>query len=165
MLVVDAFDSAGFEESVAAAALAFGSAMAVLGRTGIGWLVDRRGGDGFLELAIVLGIGTAGFAILAAAGSNALALFVGVFFGFAAGWGWPAIIYFVVVRSSTEATPGAGTGFVLTGVFCGAIVGAPLFATIAERFSYTSSWTVAAVMAAVATTGVWVSRRLVPSRA
>jgi MFS family permease len=165
VLVVDAFDSAGFDESVAAAALAFGSFMAVVGRIGIGWLVDRRGGDGFLELAVAIGVGTIGFAILAAAGSNGVAMFVGVFLGFAAGWGWPAIIYFVVVRSATSASAGAGTGFVLTGVFFGAIIGAPLFATIAENFSYTSSWVVATVMAGVATVGVWLSSRLVPPRA
>lgn len=163
VLVVDAFASAGFEESVAAAALAVGSASAVVGRIGIGWLVDRRGTNGFVELTVVLAIGTVGFGILAAAGSNAIALFVGVMFGFAAGWGWPAIIYFVVVRSATGDSPGAATGFVLTGVFFGAIVGSPLFATIAERVSYTSSWTVATVMTAVATVGVWISRRLVVS--
>jgi len=159
VLVVDAFETAGFNASVAAGTLAFGGAAAVIGRVLIGWLVDRRGSDGYAELTAIVIAGVAGFASLAVAGRSVPLLVLGVGFGFAAGWGWPAIIYLVTVRNST-APPGTSTGFVLTGVFFGAIVGPPLFATIAEQVSYPTAWATAAVMTALGAIGVQISRSL-----
>ncbi len=159
VLVVDAFETAGFGASVAAATLAFGGACSVVGRILIGWVVDRRGSDGYAELLFVVVLGVAGFAALAVAGGSVPLLVIGVALGFAAGWGWPAVIYLVTVRAST-APPATSTGFVLTGVFFGAIVGPPLIATIAERFSYPASWTAAAVMTGLAAIGIEISRRL-----
>ena len=159
VLVVDSFETAGFGASVAAATLAFGGASAVAGRVFIGWLVDRRNSDGFLELTMIVVLGAIGFSALAIAGDNVALLTIGVALGFAAGWGWPAIIYLVTVRNST-APPGTSTGFVLTGVFSGAIIGPPLFAFIAENVSYPASWTTAAVMTALGAVGIRISKAL-----
>ena len=159
VLVVDSFETAGFSASAAASTLAFGGASAVIGRVLIGWLVDRRDSDGFLELTVIVVIGVIGFSALAVAGENVVLLFLGVALGFAAGWGWPAIIYLVTVRNST-APPGTSTGLVVMGVFGGAIVGPPLFAFIAEQVSYQASWATAAVLTALGAVGIRISRRL-----
>ncbi len=156
VLVVDAFESAGFSASTAAGVLAFGSAAAILGRVVIGWVVDRRGSNGFAELVVIVSLGVVGFSTLAIAGASVPLLVVGVGLGFAAGWGWPAIIYFVTARNST-ASPATSTGFVLTGVFFGAVIGPPLMATIAERASYTAAWATAAVLTALGVVGVFFS--------
>lgn len=161
VLIVDAFDAAGYRESVAAVALAAGSAAAIVGRVGIGWFVGRRGTDGFGELTTILALGGAGFAILAVSDGGGVLLWLGVIGAFAAGWGWPGVIYYVVVRQSSS-PPAAATGIVVGGTFLGAIGGAPLLATIAERASYGSAWTVASAMAFAGVAAVVLARRLVP---
>jgi len=121
--------------------------------------VDRRPGRGVGPLALVFALGALGFVFLAAAGTNRVALAVGVVLGFLAGWGWPGMFHLVVVRSST-AEPGLASGFVLRGVFLGAIVGPPLFATIAEASSYGVAWAAAAVVAAIGAVLVLVTRQV-----
>lgn len=160
VLVVDAFEDAGFEPGLASSMLAFGGLASIIGRVGIGHIVDRRGSDGYTELTAIVLAGVVGFGALAVGTGNLPVMIVGVGLGFAAGWGWPAIIYLVTVRAST-APPGTTTGYVLTGVFFGAIVGAPLFAFIAERASYGVSWGTAGAMSLVSAVGIQVSRRLV----
>lgn len=157
VLVVDAFETVGYSQSTAAGVLAFGSAAAVVGRVLAGWIVDRRGTSGFSELIVIVVLGVAGFATLAVAGTSVPLLVVGVALGFAAGWGWPAIIYLVTARNST-APPATSTGFVITGVFFGAVIGPPLLATIAERVSYPAAWATAALMAAAGIVGIVLSR-------
>ena len=157
VLVVDSFETAGFSPTVAASVLAYGSAAAIIGRVSIGLVVDHRGTNGFSELIVVVLMGVLGFAALAIAGESVVLLAIGVGLGFAAGWGWPAVIYFTTARSST-APPATSTGFVLTGVFFGAVVGPPLFATIAERASYQAAWTTAAIMTSIGIIGVLLSR-------
>lgn len=164
VLVVDAFESSGFSPSVAAGVLAFGSGAAVAGRLAIGWFIDRRRTDGYPELTAVIVTGAVGFAALTVAGGNRVLLLVGVALGFAAGYGWPAIIYYVTVRNST-APPATATGFVLTGVFLGAIAGPAVFATLADRFGYQTAWGAAAMATLLAAGAVQLSYRLARARA
>lgn len=158
VLIVDAFDTAGYRESIAAAVLSFGSLAAIVGRLGVGILVGRSGKNGFGALILILALGAVGFACLAAGEVSAVLLGIGVLFAFSAGWGWPGVIYYVVI-SNSSGNAGAASGFVLRGVFFGAVIGAPLFAAIAERWSYRISWTVAAGLVAIgAGLVVWAAR-------
>ena len=159
VLVVDSFNTAGYREAVAAVALTVGSAAAIVARTFIGWFVGKRQTDGFLELGLILGIGAAGFAVLSLAGSSSLLLWIGVVMAFSAGWGWPGVIYYAVVKRTASA-PGAASAVVVAGAFLGAIGGAPLLATIAERASYQTAWTVASLLAVVGVFAVYLAKRL-----
>lgn len=94
VLTVDAFGSAGYEEGVGATALAIGSAIAIFGRSALGWFAGRRKASGFAELGTAMAVGTIGFLILASAGSSRLLLWVGALLGFLAAWGWPGVMYY-----------------------------------------------------------------------
>jgi len=150
VLTVDAFGAAGFAENVGATALAIGSAITIAGRIGLGWFAGRRQATGFVELGTAMAIGAIAFAILAIAETNQVLIWVGSLLAFLGAWGWPGVMYYTVVRNATT-TPGTATGFVVTGVFLGGILGAPLLAIIADRSSYQSAWTTAATMSFVAT--------------
>lgn len=150
VLTVDAFGAAGFAENVGATALAIGSAITIVARTGLGWFAGRRKATGFVELGTAMGIGAIAFVIMATAGTNQVLIWVGSLLAFLGAWGWPGVMYYTIVRNA-RTTPGTATGFVVTGVFLGGILGAPLLAVIADRWSYQSAWTTAATMSFVAT--------------
>jgi MFS family permease len=159
VLVVDSFVVGGFSESTAASVLAGGSTAAIVARVAVGSYVDRRQTGGYLELAGLMFVGTVGFLVLSIAGESRVLLFLGVALGFAAGWGWPALIYYVTVRAS-DVAPATATGFVLTGVYVGTIIGPPLLGSIADEVSYGSAWGVAAALIGVGGGAVLISRAL-----
>lgn len=149
VLTVDFFSVAGFAERVGAAALAMGSAITIVTRTGIGWFAGRRNSSGFLELGFAMAIGAVGFVLLATGEGSVGILWAGAAIAFLGAWGWPGVMYYAVVKNSTT-TPGTATGFVVTGVFTGGIAGAPVLAAIAERASYQAAWSTAATMGVIA---------------
>ena len=159
VLTVDAFGAAGFAENVGATALAIGSAITIVGRIGLGWLAGRRQTTGFVELGTAMAIGAIAFFIMAIAETNQVLIWVGALLAFLGAWGWPGVMYYTVVRNATT-TPGTATGFVVTGVFLGGILGAPLLAVIADRWSYQSAWTTAATMSFVSTGLIVLARQL-----
>ncbi|MGI9605465.1 MAG: MFS transporter [Acidimicrobiales bacterium] len=159
ILTVDAFGDAGFDQGVGATALAIGSAIAIVGRTGTGFLAGSRNASGFAELGGAMGLGAIGFSILAIGGTGQTLLWAGALTAFLGAWGWPGVMYYAVVRNATT-TPGTATGFVVSGVFMGGIAGAPLLAVIAERWSYGAAWSTAAIMTFTAAGLVVVAREL-----
>ena len=78
VLTVDAFGAAGFAENVGATALAIGSAITIVGRTGLGWFAGRRKATGFVELGTAMAIGAIAFVIMAIADTNQVLIWVGV---------------------------------------------------------------------------------------
>jgi predicted MFS family arabinose efflux permease len=63
---------------------------------------------------------------------------------FVAGWGWPGLLWFAVVRTSPSA-PGKATGVAIVGTSIGGMVGPTVFGFLVERSGYTVAWSVAAV--------------------
>ncbi len=163
VLVVDAFETEGFTESAAAGVLAFGSAASITVRLLVGWFIDRNQRQGAIELGTLMVVGSVGFLLLAIAGSSRPLLFLGVFLGFAAGWGWPAIIYLVTTRT-TEIPPATATGFVLTGVYTGTIIGPLTLGTIAEDVSFQAAWGVASATILLGAVLVALSHRMLLRR-
>jgi predicted MFS family arabinose efflux permease len=159
VLTVDAFAASGYTESVGATALAIGSGLTIVMRTAIGWFAGRRNASGFVELGSAMALGAVAFGLMAAAQDNQNLLWVASILAFLGAWGWPGVMYYTVIRNTTT-TPGTATGFVVTGVFMGGIAGAPLLASIAERWSYDAAWFTASVMGVVATTLVVTASRL-----
>jgi MFS family permease len=153
----------GFSPAAAGSILALGSVASIGGRLAVGWLADHRRSSGLTELVALTGGGALGFALLSASdGSDALFL-LGVAAAFATGWGWPAIIYFATVRAHPT-TPGASTGFVLSGVYAGSIAGPTCIGLIAEHDSYGHAWALCAALLSLATLAALGARRLVRGR-
>ena len=159
VLTVDAFAESGYSQSVSATALAIGSGLTIVARTSIGWFAGHRNTSGFVELGSAMALGATAFGLMAISGDLRVLLWVGLILAFLGAWGWPGVMYYTVIRNTTT-TPGTATGFVVTGVFIGGIIGAPLLASIAERWTYETAWSTASVMGVVATTLVVLASRL-----
>jgi MFS family permease len=105
----------------------------------------------------MLGVGTVGFVLLA---SGVVPLLViGVVLAFAAGWGWPGLFNFAVVKTNPRA-PAAATGITQTGASGGAAVGPLVFGLVAEAASYEAAWLVSGAFALSALTAILVGRRM-----
>jgi predicted MFS family arabinose efflux permease len=123
-----------------------------------GRLADGMGGGRLLLVGGMLGAGVAGFVMLAT-GSPALVV-PGVLLAFAAGWGWPGLFNFAVVRSNPGA-PAAATGVTQTGASGGAAVGPVLFGVVVEAAGYGTAWLVCGALALVALVAILAGRRTV----
>jgi hypothetical protein len=92
-----------------------------------------------------------------ATGSPALVV-PGVLLAFAAGWGWPGLFNFAVVRSNPGA-PAAATGVTQTGASGGAAVGPVLFGVVVEAAGYGTAWLVSGALALAALVAILAGRR------
>ena len=101
--------------------------------------------------------GVAGFGMLAT-GEVALIL-PGALLAFAAGWGWPGLFNFAVVKTNPGA-PAAATGITQTGAPGGAAVAPLVFGLVAEAASYEAAWLVSGAFALSALTAILVGRRM-----
>jgi predicted MFS family arabinose efflux permease len=135
----------GIGEAAAGVLLAVGSGLGILMRVFAGWLIDRRAAGGLATVAVFLGIGAFGIAVLAG-GTNPTVV-VGSLLAFTFGWGWSGLFTFAVVRRNPRA-PAAATGVVMTGVYVGAAAGPALVGLIAGT-SFTAAWVIAAATLAV----------------
>jgi MFS family permease len=135
-VVVSAVD-VGFSIAEAALLLAVSSAMGVLSRIGLGWLIDRLSGDGLREVSVVLLVGAGGGLLIA---SQEAVLFVaGTLIAFAAGWGWPPLMYYGLIQRNPGA-PGMATGAVQTGGFLGTAGGPLVFGLLYDSWGFRASW-------------------------
>lgn len=157
VFVVDAGVTQGMSESAGAVLLAAGSAIAVLVRLCAGFYVDRKRSDGSIELVCLMLVGSAAFGILTLAGNSSVLFVVGVLAAFGAGWGWPGLLYFYVVRRFPE-RPGPVTGAVISGAFCGTLLGPVTIGNLATRLSYAWGWALSSVALAVAAAVIISSR-------
>mgnify|MGYP001823376953 FL=1 len=126
----------GFGEGAAGVLLAVGSVLGILTRIVMGWLIDRRTAGGLLTVAIFLGLGAIGIAVMTI-GTNP-AIVAGSLVAFTFGWGWSGLFTFAVVRRN-PAAPAAATGITMTGIYVGAAAGPALFGLVAE-VSFTAAW-------------------------
>ncbi len=160
---VDSAVDNGFTESEAGLLLAMGSAAAVLVRVGAGWVADRRASAGYSELLALTGAGAVALVALALSGDSHVLYVLATLAVFAAGWGWPGLIYYATVRSHRSA-PGAATGFVLSWVYVGNVLGPVSVGFIAEHRSYADAWALGAAVLALATLAALAARRLERAR-
>ncbi len=146
-------ESAGF-------LLAAGSALSILVRVSMGHVADGMSGGRLRIVAGMLTLGIAGFLLLAT-GSPA-AIVVGTLVAFAAGWGWPGLFNFAVVKSNPLA-PAAATGITQTGASSGAAVGPLTFGFLVETTSYETAWTVCGILAFAGMIAIIVGRSMLLS--
>ena len=156
--LVESSVAAGLRIESAGLLLASGSAASILARVAFGRLADEMKGGRLLLVAAMLATGIAGFAMLAT-GEVAL-LLPGALLAFAAGWGWPGLFNFAVVKTSPGA-PAAATGITQTGASGGAAVGPLVFGLVAETTSYEVAWLVCGAFALGALAAILVGRRMI----
>ncbi|HEV2093802.1 MAG TPA: MFS transporter [Rubrobacter sp.] len=156
--VVESSVETGLGVGTAGLLLALGSAASIIVRVLFGRLADGMGGGRLLLVGGMLGAGVAGFVMLAT-GSPALVV-PGVLLAFAAGWGWPGLFNFAVVKTSPGA-PAAATGVTQTGASGGAAVGPILFGLVVEAAGYGTAWLLSGGLALAALATILLGRRMV----
>jgi predicted MFS family arabinose efflux permease len=138
--------------------LAASSVVGLVGRVALGALVDRLPLDRLLTVAAAVAAGAGGFGLLAA--GRPAAVVVGGVAAFGAGWSWPGLFMYAVVRLREEA-PAAATGVTQTGAYTGSALGPLLFGVVAEQASYGAAWLGSAALALAGAVALAVGRRLV----
>lgn len=138
------------------------SAAALLGlliRIGLGAVVDRfPDRSPYILAANLITVGVAGFLLL---GSGLMPMFVmGAFLAYGAGWTWPGLLHFAVVRDNRAAAASA-TGVLQTGLSLGAAAGPLLFGVLVDATSYRLAWFAAAAVALTAAVALRTGRHLI----
>jgi MFS family permease len=154
---VESAVAAGIEVGVAGLLLALGSAAGVAVRVVVGHLADRMNSGRLRLVAGMLGVGTVGFVLLS---SGAIPLLVlGVVLAFAAGWGWPGLFNFAIVKTNPRA-PAAATGITQTGASSGAAAGPLAFGFVVEGSSFGTAWLLYGALALVSAVTILVGRHM-----
>lgn len=110
-----------------------------------GWLIDRSTGDGFRGVVVLNLIGAFGY--LAMATGTPTLVTIGVLVAFGAGWGWPGLFHYGLVRLF-PGRPGYATGVIQTGFATGTAVGPVIFGVIADASGYVAAWLLSTVVTA-----------------
>jgi MFS family permease len=158
-LVVSVVD-AGIAPGTAGVLLGVSSVGGLMMRLGAGWWVDRRAAGGLGGVAVLLVIGSVGFAMLA--GSASWILTTGAIIGFMAGWGWNGLFNFAVVKSHPRA-PARATSIALTGTYIGAAAGPALFGIVVEAASFSVAWLATAVVLLMGAAVMLIARSRLPT--
>jgi MFS family permease len=146
---------AGISEGGAGVALAVGSAASLVVRVALGARADRRADYGFSTVALLLALGTGGFALLAT--SSQVAILVGAFVAFTLGWGWPGLYNLAVVQRYRSA-PAAATGITQSGIYVGAATGPAAFGLLVAGFGYSYAWAAIAGVALLAALAIAIAQ-------
>src|SRR5919112_1128879 len=155
--LVESSVAVGLRVETAGLLLASGSAASIAVRVLFGRLADGMSGGRLLLVAAMLATGVAGFAMLAT--GKATLILPGALLAFAAGWGWPGLFNFAVVKTSPGA-PAAATGITQTGASGGAALGPLVFGLVAEAASYDVAWLVSGTVALAALGAILIGRRM-----
>ena len=152
---VESAVASGIEVGMAGLLLALGSAAGITVRVLFGHLADKLESGRLRLVAGMLGVGTVGFLLLA---SGVVPLLVmGVVLAFAAGWGWPGLFNFAIVKTNPRA-PAAATGITQTGASSGAAAGPLAFGFVVEGSSFGTAWLLYGALALVAAVTILIGR-------
>ena len=156
--VVESSVAAGLRVETAGLLLALGSAVSILVRVAFGRMADGLDGGRLRLVAAMLGAGVVGFVLLAS-GSGSL-IVPGTLLAFGAGWGWPGLFNFAVVKTNPNA-PAAATGITQTGASGGAALGPLVFGVVVEAASYEAAWLLCGAIALVALVAILAGRAMI----
>ncbi|WP_142060401.1 MFS transporter [Pseudarthrobacter sp. B4EP4b] len=154
--------SSGINPASAGYLFALLGLLGLMSRIGLGALADRmtRVGPYWLASWLMLA-GAAGFFLLAA-GEPPL-IIIGAVVGYFAGWAWPGLLHYGVVRDSRQSAALA-TGALQVGLSLGAALGPLSFGMLAAGDSYALAWTVAGSVLLSASLMVGCADRLIIRR-
>ncbi len=151
--------TAGFGAGFSGTMLVVGSSSGVLSRLAIGWYADRRVRGHLVMVMLLLTFGAFGFLALGFTARYPALLLPATLLSFAAGWGWPGLFNYLVVRLNPNA-PAAATAITQTGVFAGGVTGPAVFGAVAEHVSFQAAWSMAAGLQLVGAVLIMIARRL-----
>lgn len=134
---VSSATAAGIAEGAAGLLLSFGSLAGITVRLTVGARADRSERRPMAGAGILLLLGSAGIFILSL--HTHWAHIAGVALGFGAGWAWPALFNYAIIRAN-ESAPSAATGVTQTGVYVGVLTGPILVGFVVEQFGYRWAW-------------------------
>ncbi|MFV0307016.1 MAG: MFS transporter [Desertimonas sp.] len=151
----------GWSSGSAGLLLALGSVAGITVRLILGAAADHRRGPAPMTIAAVsLAIGALGAVALAPRASGGH--LVGAIVAFGAGWAWPAVFNYAIVRANPDA-PARSTGITQTGVYAGVLIGPAAMGIVVDRVGYAVGWFgVGAAMAVGAVIMRSVSARIDP---
>jgi len=152
---------AGVADGSAGVLLAVGSVVSIASRLVAGAWADRRRGALLGLVAVMLALGAASYLVLMF--DTPWAHVAALPLAFGAGWAWPGVFNLSVVRAHPD-QPGRATGITQSGTYVGATSGPLLFGILAERWTYTGAWLVAALIGAAAAVAVLNARRVLGAR-
>jgi MFS family permease len=155
--LVESSVAGGLRVETAGFLLAAGSAVSIVVRVAFGHLADGMSGGRLLLVAGMLGVGVVGFVLLATGESGLIV--PGALLAFGAGWGWPGLFNFAVVKTSPGA-PAAATGITQTGAYGGAALGPLVFGLVVEAASYGAAWLVSGAIALLALAAILIGRHM-----
>ncbi|WP_298403976.1 MFS transporter [Ferrimicrobium sp.] len=134
-----------------------GSLASLITRIASGYFADRRNGNHFVVVTIMLSIGAVGY-ILLSLGQRPLVVLAAVL-AYAAGWGWNGLFNFAVAWTHPKA-PGHATGITQAGAFAGSVFGPLAFGIVVDHLGYADAWRFAALLAVAAAVAVMIGRSL-----
>ncbi|GAB3253994.1 MFS transporter [Arthrobacter pigmenti] len=159
IFLIDSAVQAGLSPTAAGLMFAVSALLGLLIRIALGALMDRgTGRSPYVLVAYLLLGGAVGFVLLAA--GEGPWFVVGSLLAYGAGWTWPGLVHFAVVRDNRRAAASA-TGILQTGVGFGGAAGPLLFGFLVQATSYGTAWITAAIAAAVAAIIFRVGRRMI----
>ena len=151
LFVVPSAVDIGIGEAAAGGVLAFCSALVVVLRIGVGWLVDRKRSSGHLEMAAIAAVGAAASFVLMTASVPALYL-VAMPIALLGTWGWQGVIFYTLVTTYPE-IPAKASGMLLSSNLTGTLVGPLVVGAFAGRSNYPGAWLFVSICAALAAVG------------
>lgn len=128
-------------------------------RLAAGRWADVSAGVPARAVAILLGVGALGAALLVTPGGNAGTAALAAVLLLGGGWGWTGLAFLAAIRARPDA-PATSAGVVLTGLGAGGALGPLGFGAIAAGASYRSAWLATAVVLALGAGMVMTSRHL-----
>lgn len=137
---------AGMSRGAAGLLLAAGAVAGIAVRLCMGAAIDRRPSLPPLRIASrFLAFGSIGVAVLGVRAE--WAQIVAAFIAFGAGWAWPALYNYGIVRTN-KAAASTATGITQTGVYIGVFSGPVIMGLLVDRWGYGAGWgTIAVSMA------------------
>jgi MFS family permease len=147
----------GVAAGIAGYMASIGSLASLITRIASGYFADRRSGNHFIVVAVMLSFGAVGY-ILLSFGLRPLIILAAVL-AYAAGWGWNGVFNYAVALTHPKA-PGHATGITQAGAFAGSVFGPLAFGVIVDHLGYPSAWRFAAILVIFAAFAVMRGRSL-----
>ena len=159
VFLVDSAVQSGMTPSTAGLLFAGSALLGLLIRIGLGAAMDRYPGRSpYVLIANLLIVGAVGYLLLGIGGTPFFT--IGALLAYSAGWTWPGLVHFAVVRDNRLAAASA-TGILQTGLSLGAAGGPLLFGLLVEATSYRTAWLAAGAVALVAAATFRIGRRMI----
>lgn len=149
--------AAGVPPAQAGLIAAVGSAGGMVTRIVLGAAADRYEGRWLLVVALLMGVGALGYALLAS--DSAVLLTAGVLIGYCTGWAWAGLATYSIARMHPDDTARA-TGITQAGLGLGSAVGPLAFGAGAAATSYGMAWSATALVSLTAGATVVYGRSL-----